>query len=44
MQNPVFMSGGVDAALLPSVAAERRTLPKGWTLQKVAKKIKLGLA
>ena len=38
MQNRTFISVGADAVSLPSVAAERRTLSKGWTLQKVAKK------
>ena len=41
MQNRTFISVGADAVSLPSVAAERRTLSKGWTLQKVAKKNKI---
>ena len=38
MQNRTFISVGADAVSLPSVAAERWTLPRGGMLQKVAKK------
>ena len=43
MQNRTFISVGADAVSLPSVAAERWTLPRG-DAAKSCKKIKLGLA
>ena len=37
MQNRTFISVGADAVSLPSVAAERRTLPKGGRCKKLQK-------